>query len=175
MKATKLYAGILAFALLTATAGCDNLQNKAEGSENTASVASTSAEATVDNPNITNVQEINNADAPVMTFTEMEHDFGDIKPGAVVKHTFTFKNTGKSPLVISSASATCGCTTPDWTKEPVAPGAEGKIDVQFDSHGKSGQISKTVTIQANTQPATNQISIKTNILPDPAANGPLAR
>ncbi|PSR53939.1 DUF1573 domain-containing protein [Adhaeribacter arboris] len=172
MKVTKLYAGLLAVALLTAS--CDNLQNKTEGENATASAeTSTPTEATVANPNLTNGTEISNADAPVMTFAEMEHDFGDIKPGSVVKHTFTFKNTGKSPLIISNASATCGCTVPEWPKEPVAPGAEGKIDVQFDSHGKSGQVSKTITIQANTQPSTNQIAIKTNILPDPAANGPL--
>lgn len=171
---TKLFAGLLAVTLLAT--GCDNLQNKTEGeSSETTAASTTPTEATVANPNLTNEQVMNNAAAPVMTFAEMEHDFGDIKPGAVVKHTFTFKNTGKSPLIISSASATCGCTTPDWTKEPVAPGAEGKIDVQFDSHGKTGQQSKTITIEANTQPSTNQIAIKTNILPDPAANGPLAQ
>lgn len=172
MKMNKLFAGLLAVSLLTA--GCDNLQNKTETEGSGSSSASaTPTENTVANPNLTNEQVMSNADAPVMTFTEMEHDFGDIKPGAVVKHTFTFKNTGKSPLIISSASATCGCTTPDWTKEPVAPGAEGKIDVQFDSHGKTGQQSKTITIEANTQPSTNQIAIKTNILQDMAANGPL--
>ncbi len=174
MKMTKLFAGLLAVTLLTTS--CDKLQNKTEGESSETAVASTTpAEATVANPNLTNEQVMSNAAAPVMTFAEMEHDFGNIKPGAVVKHTFTFKNTGKSPLIISSASATCGCTTPDWTKEPVAPGAEGKIDVQFDSHGKTGQQSKTITIEANTQPSTNQIAIKTNILPDPAANGPLAQ
>lgn len=168
----KLFAGLLAVTLLSA--GCDNLQNKTETeSSETASANTTPTENTVANPNLTNGQVISNADAPIMTFAEMEHDFGDIKPGAVVKHTFTFKNTGKSPLIISNASATCGCTVPEWPKEPVAPGAEGKIDVQFDSHGKSGQVSKTITIEANTQPSTNQIAIKTNILPDLAANGPL--
>jgi hypothetical protein len=172
MKMNKLFAGLLAVTLLAT--GCDNLKNKAEGeSSETASVNTTPTENTIANPNLTNEQVISNADAPIMTFAEMEHDFGDIKPGAVVKHTFTFKNTGKSPLIISNASATCGCTVPEWPKEPVAPGAEGKIDVQFDSHGKSGQVSKTITIEANTQPSTNQIAIKTNILPDLAANGPL--
>lgn len=169
MKGTKLFAGLLALTFFTAS--CDKTQNKAENTTETA--MDTPVENVVDNPNLTNEQEISNADAPIMTFTEMEHNFGDIKPGAVVKHTFTFKNTGKTPLIISSASSSCGCTTPDWTKEPIAPGAEGKIDVQFDSHGKSGQVSKTVTILANTQPASNQVSIKTNILPDAAANGPL--
>lgn len=172
MKMNKLFAGLLAVTLLSA--GCDNLQNKTEGeSTETAAATTTPIENTVANPNLTNEQVISNADAPVMSFAEMEHDFGDIKPGDVVKHTFIFKNTGKSPLIISSASASCGCTTPNWTKDPVAPGAEGKIDVQFDSHGKSGQVSKTITIEANTQPSTNQIAIKTNILPDLAANGPL--
>ena len=172
MKMNKLFAGLLAVTLLAS--GCDNLKNKTEGeSSETASVTTTPTVNTVDNPNLTNEQVISNADAPIMTFAEMEHDFGDIKPGSVVKHTFTFKNTGKSPLIISNASATCGCTTPDWTKDPIPPGGDGKIDVQFDSHGKSGQVSKTITIEANTLPSTNQIAIKTNILPDLAANGPL--
>ncbi|QNF34381.1 DUF1573 domain-containing protein [Adhaeribacter swui] len=172
MKMNKLFAGLLAVSLLAA--GCNNSNSNSEGdSTETTASASTPAVNAVANPNLTNEQVMSNADAPVMTFTEMEHDFGDIKPGAVVKHTFTFKNTGKSPLIISNASATCGCTVPEWPKDPVAPGAEGKIDVQFDSHGKTGQQSKTITIEANTQPSTNQIAIKTNILPDMAANGPL--
>jgi hypothetical protein len=87
--------------------------------------AATAADATanpvVDNPNVAGETEAPNPNAPVMTFEETEHNFGDIQPGAVVKHTFAFTNTGKSPLLIENATASCGCTTPNWTKEPIAP------------------------------------------------------
>jgi hypothetical protein len=109
-----------------------------------------------------------------MTFAETEHNFGDIKPGDVVKHTFTFTNTGKSPLLIENATASCGCTTPNWTKEPIAPGAKGTIDVQFDSQGKTGLQNKQIAIRANTQPTITQIAIRTNILSD-GQKGPLAQ
>ncbi|MCB0514589.1 MAG: DUF1573 domain-containing protein [Chitinophagales bacterium] len=105
-----------------------------------------------------------------VSFSESEFDFGDIKQGDVVKHTFKFKNTGNEPLIISSAKGSCGCTVPQWPKEPVAPGAEGAIDVEFSSKGKSGNQTKTVTIQANTDPNPTRLTIKSNILvPEGAA------
>ena len=121
------------------------------------------ANPVVDNPNVASETEAPNPNAPVMTFTETEHNFGDIKPGAVVKHTFSFTNSGKSPLLIENATASCGCTTPNWTKDPIAPGAKGTIEVQFDSHGKSGLQNKQVSIRANTQPSITQIAIRANI------------
>ena len=118
----------------------------------------------INNPNTANPETVPAGPAPVMTFAENVHDFGNIKPGDVVNHTFTFKNTGKAPLIIESATATCGCTVPNYPKDPVAPGAEGKIDVQFNSTGKTGQQNKVITIRANTQPNITELTIKTNIL-----------
>ncbi|SES71969.1 DUF1573 domain-containing protein [Hymenobacter actinosclerus] len=120
----------------------------------------------IDNPNVTGETEAPNPNAPVMSFAKADHDFGDIQPNSVVKTTFEFTNTGKSPLIIENATASCGCTTPNWTKEPIAPGGKGSIDVQFDAHGKSGMQMKEVAIQANTQPSITKVTIKTNILPD---------
>ena len=142
--------------------------------ETAADATSEVAQNTVHNPNTTNAQEIASTDAPAMSFKETEHDFGTLKDGEVVKHTFTFTNTGKSPLVIESASSTCGCTVPEVPKEPIAPGAEGKIEVQFDSGGKGGQqVLKVISIKANTQPEITQVNIKANVKPSPGANGPL--
>ena len=155
------------------TAGCE--QKKAETSQ-TAEVA-TEAEATpVHNPNVTNPEQVATAaDGPVMSFKETTHDFGSIKEGEKVRHTFTFTNTGKSPLVIESATSTCGCTVPEVPKEPVAPGAEGKIEVEFNSAGKGGtQQMKVISIKANTQPEITQVNIKANVLAAPGANGPYA-
>jgi hypothetical protein len=100
------------------------------------------------------------ADAPVMTFEETNWDFGTIQEGDVVKHTYTFTNTGKSPLIIQNATAQCGCTVPDWTRTPVAPGEKGELRVEFNSKGKAGVQSKSVTITANTQPEINQVMLK---------------
>ena len=130
------------------------------------------ANPVVDNPNVTDETAAPNPNAPVMSFAVSEHDFGDIQPGSVVKHTFEFSNTGKSPLLIENATASCGCTTPNWTKEPIAPGGKGTIDVQFDSHGKMGIQNKEVAIQANTQPNITKVVIKANVLSDGAA-GPV--
>jgi hypothetical protein len=83
-----------------------------------------------------------------------------------VRHTFSFTNTGKTPLLIADATASCGCTTPSWTKDAIAPGAKGEMQVQFDSRGKQGLISKQVSVRANTQPAITTIYIKGNVLTD---------
>ena len=78
--------------------------------------------------------------------------------------TFRFKNVGQSNLIISSAQGSCGCTVPEWPKEPIAPGAEGKIEVTFNSTGKQGLQNKTVTLVANTIPNTKVIVIKGEVL-----------
>ena len=136
-----------------------------EGMNAAANAASNAAaNPVVDNPNVVSENEAPNPNAPVMTFTEAEFNFGDIKPNSSVQHTFTFTNTGKSPLLIQDATASCGCTTPSWTKEPVAPGAQGKMEVKFDSRGKIGIISKQVSVRANTQPSITTILIKGNVL-----------
>ncbi|MDX2196953.1 MAG: DUF1573 domain-containing protein [Cytophagales bacterium] len=95
-----------------------------------------------------------------MSFEAYTYDFGKVKQGEIVKKTFIFKNTGSNPLVISNASASCGCTVPNWPKQPIAPGANGNIDVQFNSTGKSGAQNKTVIITANTVPNTTTLILK---------------
>lgn len=102
--------------------------------------------------------------AAKMTFEELEWDFGTIKQGEVVEHDFVFKNTGKADLVITNTKTSCGCTVPDYPKDPVKVGSKGKISVKFDSAGKSGQVEKTVAILANTIPTETKIKIKTNIV-----------
>ena len=98
---------------------------------------------------------------PVTTveFEDSKHDYGVIEQGEKVAHVFKFKNTGNEPLVLSNVKPSCGCTTPKWTKEPVAPGEIGEIHVEFDSKGKSGKQTKTVTVTANTDPAKTVLTI----------------
>ncbi|MCS7005739.1 MAG: DUF1573 domain-containing protein [Cytophagales bacterium] len=108
------------------------------------------------------LQKSNNTESATTSieFAETEYFFGTIKQGDVIQHTFKFKNTGKIPLVISNITASCGCTTPEYTREPVPPGGEGEIKVEFNSAGKQGQQIRTVTITANTPEITHQLTLK---------------
>lgn len=105
-------------------------------------------------------------------FEEMEYDFGTIEEGEVIDHVFTFTNTGQAPLVISSVQASCGCTSPDWTKTPIKPGEEGFVKVNFNSTAKSGIQSPTVTIQANTTPNVTRLRLKGNVNQKTTASSP---
>lgn len=100
-----------------------------------------------------------------ITFDRTTHDFGRIKEGDKVRTVFHFKNTGKKPLIISSATTTCGCTVPNWPKAAIAPGEGGDINVEFDSEGKKGQVEKEVTVTANVDPPATILSLKSVIVP----------
>lgn len=85
----------------------------------------------------------------VLTFNKPEHDFGKVKAGEKVGCIFTYTNTGDADLVITSASASCGCTVPRFDKKPVPPGGAGNIEVIFDTSGREGIQTKTVVVQSN--------------------------
>jgi len=97
-------------------------------------------------------------------FEETEYNFGTVMDGDKVVHEYKFKNTGSEPLIISNAKGSCGCTVPDWPREPIAPGASSVIKVQFDSKNKGkvggGVQSKRVTLTANTDPINTYLTIK---------------
>jgi len=101
---------------------------------------------------------------PVMKFGFLEHDFGQIIQGEKVSIAFKFKNTGKSDLVIASANAGCGCTVPSYPKNPIKAGAEGAVEISFNSSGKRGFQSQRVSVVANTQPNTTVLTIKSNVV-----------
>lgn len=92
------------------------------------------------------------------------HDFGEIVQGTKAKYTFTFTNKGTSPIVISNATASCGCTVPNFSKEPVAPGAQGSVTAIFDSSGKNGNFAKNITVATNV--GQSILYIKGNIVPE---------
>ena len=99
-----------------------------------------------------------------ISFEETEYDFGMVMEGEKVVHNYKFTNTGDEPLIISNAKGSCGCTVPEWPREPIAPGASADIKVQFDSKNKGkvggGLQSKRVTITANTDPVNTYLTIK---------------
>ncbi len=135
-----------------------------EGKSNVASSSSAGSNAATVNP-------VSDANAPVMTFGTSEYDFGTINEGDVVDHTFNFTNTGKTPLIINKATATCGCTVPEWPKQPIAPGSTGVIKVKFNSKNKKNLQTKYVSISANTKPEVTRIKITGNVIPADNTNG----
>ena len=97
------------------------------------------------------------ADGAKITFDNKVINYGKVETGANGTRVFKFKNEGTEPLVLNSVRASCGCTTPKWTREPIAPGAEGEIQVKYDTN-RMGNFHKTVTVQSN---ATNQTVVLT--------------
>jgi hypothetical protein len=97
---------------------------------------------------------------PAMKVVKESHDFGTIEEGTQASFTFDIKNVGDQPLIINNVQPSCGCTTPEWTKEPIAPGSTGKIMATFNSQGRPGAFSKAVTVMNNTSEPTRVLTIK---------------
>ena len=105
----------------------------------------------------------------IMSFDKTFHDFGQIAQGTPQETIFTFTNTGDAPLIITNATASCGCTIPEYPKNtPIAPGESGKLVVKFNGSGQN-QVTKTINVQANTANGTEMLKIQAFVL---AANGP---
>ncbi len=109
----------------------------------------------------TNVQE--NPNAPEITLDKTVHDYGTIKKDADGSCKFTFKNTGKEPLVLSNVKSSCGCTVPSWSKDPILPGKSGVIKIVYDTK-KVGPISKTITVMSNAKTNPVVLSIKGTVI-----------
>lgn len=125
--------------------------------------ASSSATATV-----TTVVAKDSAAAPVvgpaLMFEEQKFDFGEIKQGEEVQHTFKFTNNGSQPLLITNVRTTCGCTATDYPKAPVQPGETASITAKFNSAGKRGPQNKVITIESNAAQGSTQVMIVTNVV-----------
>lgn len=171
MKRRLIFSATIALAIIASA--CDNAASKikSEGSNSSNSTAAASTGEAINNLN-NDQQTISttvdpNAPLPKFSFEEEKHDFGTIEEGTVAKYDFKFTNTGDSPLIISNASGSCGCTVPQWPREPIAPGETGIIHVEFNSNGRTGDQSKTVTLNANTVPNKKLLSIKAMVNPKP--------
>ena len=95
----------------------------------------------------------------------INHDFGTLKEGDKVTHVYKFKNTGAVPLIIETVRPSCGCTAPNWSKEPIPVGGTGEVEVVFDSKGKPNAQNKTVTVTANTWPQSTVLRFKAFVTP----------
>ena len=111
-----------------------------------------------------------NEGAAAISFSKTEHDFGVINEGDIVETTFGFKNTGKSELIITNAVGSCGCTVPEWPKEPIAAGESGQIKVKFNSQGKPNKQSKTITLTTNTSNGKETVLVKAEVTPKQKAS-----
>lgn len=100
---------------------------------------------------------------PTMDFKDTMHDFGTMHEGEVSTYDFEFKNNGKNPLIISSATGSCGCTVPSYSREPIQPGQSSTMKVQFNSTGKIGHQEKSVTISTNSKRGTHMLYIKAEV------------
>lgn len=119
--------------------------------------------ADIHNP-ATAASEADSSDVPRIKFYENMYDFGIIIQGEKVSHIFKFKNEGKSNLIVSNASASCGCTIPKFSTDPIKPGQEGEIEVIFNSSGRMGRQSKSVYVYANTYPNKSKIEFTAEII-----------
>jgi len=177
MKKNLILVASLAVAVFTTS--CDNATTTSEA---VVTETETAQPQPIDNPNVVPVAQeatASSENAPAISFEEPVYDFGTVKQGQVVDHAFTFTNTGKSPLIIESASATCGCTVPKPPTEPIAPGESAEIQVKFNTSGKNGQQSPVVTVRANTTPNITTVSMKGTVessnVPTAGIEGPIKR
>lgn len=101
---------------------------------------------------------------PVMTFDSLEFKFGTIAIGEKVLHSYHFKNTGDAPLLIGDVKPSCGCTSlKDWPTEPILPGEEGNISIEFNSDGQPGVVTKSIVVHTNAVPADYYLKLSGNV------------
>lgn len=114
----------------------------------------------------------NDGNKPAFKFDVEEYNFGTIKAGETVTYEFNFTNTGNEPLIISEAHGSCGCTVPDYPKEPINKSQKSKIKVTFNSSGKMGMQDKTVTINSNAAQSPMVLHIKGTVESAPVQPAP---
>ena len=148
MNMKRLYSLLLSAIVL---ASCSNTDNK----KITTDLAN--------NP-LTAEKNAGQVDMPKIELSQDFFDFGEMNQEESVSTEFVIKNTGDAPLLIRSAKGSCGCTVPEWPKEPVAVGEEAVIKVTFNSGNKKGKQNKTVTLVTNAIPNTKVLTIKGTVL-----------
>ncbi len=130
---------------------------------------SVNAQERTASPNTTLVHQ-DSIKAGAIQFEQMEYDFGKIPQGKPVTHIFTFTNKSNTPVSLASVHASCGCTTPEWSKEAVPPGGSSQIKVGYNSAAE-GEFAKTITINYNGD-QTEQLIIKGNVWKTPVTSAP---
>ncbi len=100
----------------------------------------------------------------LIRFEEKVHDFGNIREAdGPVAYDFVFVNEGKAPILIKNVESSCGCTSPEWSKQPVLPGKKGFVKATFDPKDRPSHFDKTITVFSNARPAVVELKIKGNV------------
>lgn len=157
MKIVKITCIAIFGSLLMA---CNQKNENAAVTDNTNEITTADNQIEAD----TNATPINPEEAPVLQLEQEVYDFGDVEAGSKTEKVIEFTNAGKTPLLIQSASASCGCTVPEYSKEPVAPGEKGQLTVSYSAPQINGAQSKTVTLNTNTAKAVETFRIKANVV-----------
>lgn len=110
------------------------------------------------------IQETKNKPQTSLALSENHWDFKDVKKGESVEHVYEVTNTGSNPLVISQVKPGCGCTAPDYTKEPIMPGQKGQITLKFDSSNFDGLQNKQAEVYANVEKAPIVLTFSANVV-----------
>jgi hypothetical protein len=116
------------------------------------------------NAQTTTTPDVDPAKQAEVKFEKETHDFGSIPQGTPASYTFSFENTGKTPLIITNASASCGCTTPEWSKEPIKPGKKGFVKATYNA-AAPGPFTKSVTVMSNGKTSTVILYLKGDVKP----------
>ena len=119
-------------------------------------------------PHLLCAQQITKADSANFAqifVEETDFNFGEVEQGDKAEHIFVFKNIGNIPLILNNVLSTCGCTVPEWPKEPILPQEEGMIKVVFDSSSKIGRQNKVITIRSNSKEGDYRLRISAMVLP----------
>jgi hypothetical protein len=148
-----LFASLL---FLSVTLSCNDAAQKVENDNNKLSTDLVKNNQSLKNNSKEIIQ-------PIVEILESEYDFGLIKQGEKATHNYKIRNIGNSDLLITSAKGSCGCTVPEWPREPIKPGNEANIKVTFDSKGKTGKQNKRVTLMTNAIPNVKILTIKGEI------------
>jgi hypothetical protein len=106
----------------------------------------------------------NNPNAAQISFAEESYTFGELPEGPQATHEFKFSNTGKEPLILSNVRASCGCTTPSWPKDAILPGKDAVILVTYNTQGRVGPFTKSITITSNAATGKKVIYIKGQVI-----------
>ena len=157
---------ILSLGLILLSAGVTMAQKKhkhdAESSDKQTTISTTPPAATA--------APATTLTADNMAFTDMTHEFGTVAEGPDATCEFTFRNTGKEPIIIQKAQPSCGCTVPSFSSEPVPPGATGTINVAYHTKGKPTPFTKTISVVSNA--GTKILTIKGNVEKAPTSSVP---
>lgn len=174
------YLSILVLFLLSLSACKSNENNKTDENKNTnTNTETTSSETNTSNSETIDPNEViknnqsagsdaspkNDGSAAAIVFEVKEKNFGTINEGEQVEVTYKFKNIGGSDLVISHVQAGCGCTVPEWPKDPIKPGGSGIVKAKFDSNGRSGHNEKHVTVMSNATENSIDLSFSGEVKP----------